>query len=98
MRRNPAAPSHVCLQHLARFPAGDHSLDAWLRELTATISEAQRDGDVDPDADPCALASLLLAVLRGIEALRKGGASIATINAAAQQRISLLPMAAHRAS
>ena len=73
------------------------TLDAWLRELTATISEAQRDGAVDPDADPRALASLLLAVLRGIEALRKAGASIATTNAAAQQAISLLPIAAHRA-
>jgi TetR/AcrR family transcriptional repressor of nem operon len=73
------------------------NLDAWLRELTATISEAQRDGDVDPDPDPRALASLLLAVLRGIEALRKGGVSTATINAAAEQAIALLPMAAHRA-
>jgi TetR/AcrR family transcriptional regulator, transcriptional repressor for nem operon len=70
------------------------TLDAWLRELTATISEAQRDGDIDPEVDPRALASLLLAVLRGIEALRKGGASVATINAAAQQAISLLPVAA----
>ena len=59
------------------------TLDVWLRELAATISEAQRDGDVDPEADPRALASLLLAVLRGIEALRKGGASVTTINAAA---------------
>jgi TetR/AcrR family transcriptional repressor of nem operon len=73
------------------------TLDSWLRELTATISEAQRDGDVDPVADPRALASLLLAVLRGIEALRKGGASVVTINAAAQQAISLLPAAAHKA-
>lgn len=70
------------------------TLDGWLRELTATISEAQRDGDIDADADPRALASLLLAVLRGIEALRKGGASVATINAAAQQAISQLPVAA----
>lgn len=68
------------------------TLDAWLRELTATIAEAQRDGDVDPGADARALASLLLAVLRGIEALRKGGASVSTINAAAQQAISLLPV------
>jgi hypothetical protein len=43
------------------------------------------------------LASLLLAVLRGIEALRKGGASVVTINAAAQQAISLLSAAAHKA-
>jgi TetR/AcrR family transcriptional regulator, transcriptional repressor for nem operon len=72
------------------------TLDTWLRELTATISEAQRDGDLDPEADPRALASLLLAVLRGIEALRKGGASVATINAAARQAIALLPVAARR--
>ena len=69
------------------------TLDGWLRELTATISEAQRDGDIDPDADPRALASLLLAVLRGMESLRKGGAAVTTINTAAQQAISLLPKA-----
>jgi TetR/AcrR family transcriptional regulator, transcriptional repressor for nem operon len=73
------------------------TLDTWLRELTATISEAQRDGDLDPDADPRALASLLLAVLRGIEALRKGGAAVTTINVAAQQAISLLPAPVHSA-
>jgi TetR/AcrR family transcriptional regulator, transcriptional repressor for nem operon len=69
------------------------TLDGWLRELTSVISEAQRDGDIDTTADPRALASLLLAVLRGIEALRKGGASVATVKAAAQQAISLLPVA-----
>jgi TetR/AcrR family transcriptional repressor of nem operon len=73
------------------------TLDTWLRELTATISEAQRDGDVDPDADPRALASLLLAIMRGNEALRKGGASVVTINAAARHAISLLPKVAHKA-
>ncbi|MGV9798067.1 TetR/AcrR family transcriptional regulator [Mycobacterium sp. NPDC003449] len=67
-----------------------HTLNLWLRELTATISEAQRDGDIDADADPRELASLLLAVLRGIEALRKGGASAATITAAGRQAITLL--------
>lgn len=72
------------------------TLDAWLRELTATISEAQREGDLDPGADPRAVASLLLAVLRGIEALRTGGASVSTINAAAGQAISLLPAAGRR--
>jgi TetR/AcrR family transcriptional regulator, transcriptional repressor for nem operon len=69
------------------------TLDTWLRELTATISEAQRDGDLYHEADPRAVASLLLAILRGIEALRKGGASVATINAAARQAIALLPAA-----
>jgi hypothetical protein len=36
------------------------------------------------------MASLLLAVLRGIEALRKGGASAATVKSAADQAIALL--------
>jgi hypothetical protein len=35
--------------------------------------------------------------LRGIEALHKGGASVATINAAVQQAISLLPAVARGA-
>jgi hypothetical protein len=36
------------------------------------------------------MASLLLAVLRGMEALRKGGASAATIKLAAEQAVALL--------
>src|SRR5580704_16729240 len=44
-----------------------------LREaLAADIKGAQRSGDIDPAADPRKLADLVLAVLRGIEALGKG--------------------------
>jgi TetR/AcrR family transcriptional regulator, transcriptional repressor for nem operon len=66
------------------------TLDTWRRELFATISEAQRDGDIPGDADPESLASMLLAVLHGIQALRQGGMSAATATAAAEQAIALL--------
>ncbi|ANI42900.1 TetR/AcrR family transcriptional regulator [Mycolicibacterium vaccae] len=66
------------------------TLDVWLRELTSVIIAAQTDGDIPPDTDAKAMASLLLAVLRGIEALRKGGASAATVKSAADQAIALL--------
>jgi TetR/AcrR family transcriptional repressor of nem operon len=66
------------------------TLDGWLRELTATISAAQTDGDIPSDSNAKSMASLLLAVLRGMEALHKGGASAATIKLAAEQAIALL--------
>ncbi|QNJ93957.1 TetR/AcrR family transcriptional regulator [Mycolicibacterium fluoranthenivorans] len=66
------------------------TLDGWLRELTATIAAAQADGDIPAGADAKALASLLLAVLRGMEALRKGGVAASTVKAAAEQAITLI--------
>lgn len=70
------------------------TLDGWLRELTATISAAQADGDIPAGTDAKSMAGLLLAVLRGMEALRKGGASAATITSAAEQAIALLAVSA----
>jgi TetR/AcrR family transcriptional regulator, transcriptional repressor for nem operon len=67
------------------------TLEAWLGELTATIAAAQRDGDLAPEANPRALASLLLTVIRGIEALRTAGTTSSTITAAVEQAIALLP-------
>jgi TetR/AcrR family transcriptional repressor of nem operon len=69
------------------------TLEAWLGELAATIAAAQGVGDLAPEADPRQLASLLLAVIRGIEALRTAGMSSATTTAAVEQAISLLPKA-----
>jgi TetR/AcrR family transcriptional regulator, transcriptional repressor for nem operon len=66
------------------------TLDGWLRELTATITAAQADGDIPAGTDARALASLLLAVLRGMEALRKGGVAASTVKAAAEQAIALI--------
>ena len=42
--------------------------------LSSAIRAAQRHGDIDGEVDAADLAGLLLAVLRGIEALGKGGA------------------------
>ncbi|MEU4098632.1 TetR family transcriptional regulator C-terminal domain-containing protein [Streptomyces sp. NPDC026673] len=39
--------------------------------LAACVKEAQREGDLDPEADPQVLGRLLLAVLHGMEFLAK---------------------------
>jgi TetR/AcrR family transcriptional regulator, transcriptional repressor for nem operon len=67
------------------------TLEAWLGELAATIAAAQGDGDLAPEANPRQLASLLLAVVRGIEALRTAGMTSTTTTAAMEQAIALLP-------
>lgn len=59
--------------------------------LTGCIAEAQRGGSLDPAADPASLASLVLAVVRGMEALRMGNAAPGVITQAAEQTIALLP-------
>lgn len=59
--------------------------------LTADIEACQRHGDIDPAADPGALAVLLLAVLRGIEALGKGGKDEAALHTVAETALAVLP-------
>lgn len=59
--------------------------------LAADIRGAQRHGDIDPAADPHQLADLVLAVLRGIEALGKAGKDQATLQAIAETAIAVLP-------
>jgi AcrR family transcriptional regulator len=62
--------------------------------LAVDIQAAQRHGDIDPTADPQQLADLILAVLRGIEALGKGGKDQAALRAIAETAISVLPRSA----
>ncbi|GAB3574227.1 hypothetical protein GCM10027445_34710 [Amycolatopsis endophytica] len=50
-----------------------------------------RHGDIDPDADPRALARLELAVLRGIEALGKAGQREASLRSIADIAPAVLP-------
>jgi len=59
--------------------------------ITTCVAAAQRAGDIDADADPAGLAGLLLAVLRGIEALGKGGRSPASLRAIADTALAVLP-------
>ena len=66
-------------------------LDGYQGDLAEAIRAAQRDGDVDPDVDPDEWALLILALLRGAEALRKGGLPPRAIVAVADQAIELLP-------
>jgi AcrR family transcriptional regulator len=72
----------------------DRALAAFteLRAVLADgIAAAQREGDLAADADPDRLATLVLAVLRGMEALGKAGADAEWVHAAAEQAITLLP-------
>jgi AcrR family transcriptional regulator len=59
--------------------------------LSSCIAGAQRAGDIKQDADPTRLAAFLLAVLRGIEALGKGGSSPDSLRAIADTALALLP-------
>lgn len=64
---------------------------AWRDELAACVAEAQRDGDVDSAQNAQALAGVLLAFMRGQEALHKGGATPTQLRAAADEMVSLIP-------
>jgi AcrR family transcriptional regulator len=66
-------------------------LDAYQHDIAEAIQVGQHDGDIDPDADPDELALLILAVLRGAEALRKGGMPPRAIVAVSEQAIALIP-------
>ncbi len=55
------------------------------------IRAAQRHGDIDPAADADGLAALVLAVLRGVEALGKAGIDADRLESAADTAIALLP-------
>jgi AcrR family transcriptional regulator len=62
----------------------------WIAELVDCIKEAQRDGAIDSEQNPLALATTVLAFMRGQEALHKGGVKSAQIKAAAEQMIALM--------
>jgi AcrR family transcriptional regulator len=66
--------------------------------LAVDIQAAQRHGDIDPAADPRHLADLVLAVLRGIEALGKAGKDQAALRAIAETAISVLPRSTEAAA
>jgi TetR/AcrR family transcriptional repressor of nem operon len=62
----------------------------WAAELTDCVKQAQRDGAIDKKQNPQALATTILAFLRGQEALHKGGVKPAQLKAAAEQMIALM--------
>ena len=71
--------------------AVEHAYAEWHAELVDCIKEAQRDDAIDKKQNPQALATTLLAFMRGQEALHKGGAKPAQIRAAADEMVSLIP-------
>jgi AcrR family transcriptional regulator len=69
------------------------TFDAIEEALVECIKGAQRAGDIDPSADGRQLAGLLLAVLRGIEALGKAGKSKSALRGIAATVLAVLPRA-----
>lgn len=59
--------------------------------LTADLEACQRNGDIDPAADAQQLASLLLTVHRGIEALGKAGIDESTLRGITETALTYLP-------
>lgn len=66
------------------------SLLRWRNQLVEVLKEAVGDGSVRSDVDVQGLATMLLAFIRGLEALGKGGAKPARITAAAEVALTLL--------
>ena len=68
--------------------------------LTTAVADcirgAQRNGDIDPDADPDDLAYLLLTIVRGTDVVGAYGHSPARLTSIAEGAFALLPRPRHR--
>ncbi|HEY3528706.1 MAG TPA: TetR/AcrR family transcriptional regulator [Nocardioides sp.] len=60
------------------------------------VRAAQRNGDLDPDADPDDLAYLLLTIVRGTDVVGAYGHSPARLTSIAESAFALLPRPRHR--
>jgi TetR/AcrR family transcriptional repressor of nem operon len=67
------------------------TVDALEELLAAEIEACQRNGDISGEADSRHLAALLLAVLRGVEALGKAGQDESKLHAIVETALALLP-------
>lgn len=65
------------------------TLRRWRGELVDCVIEAQADGAITKDVDPQALATVLLAQVRGFEALYRAGVAQDQLVAAADQVLAL---------
>ncbi|OMI35650.1 TetR/AcrR family transcriptional regulator [Streptomyces sparsogenes] len=59
------------------------------------VRAAQRNGDIDPDANPDDLAYLLLTIIRGIDVVGALGHSPARLTSIAESAFALLPRPRH---
>lgn len=66
------------------------TLRRWHGELLDCVIEAQADGAVAPEADPHAVATMLLVQVRGFESLYKAGVAQDQLVAAAEQALALV--------
>jgi TetR/AcrR family transcriptional repressor of nem operon len=81
-----------CAEHDEAVAARTRQVFRELQDhLTACVAGAQRAGDLDDGQDPAHLAGLVLAVLRGMEALGKGGAEPDTLRSIAETALAVLP-------
>ncbi len=79
--------------------ASDHEVQRLANDcfsaVRAAVAEcvraAQRNGDIDPDADPDDLAYLLLTMIRGIDVMGAAGHSPARLTSIAESAFALLP-------
>src|SRR5262245_27539265 len=81
-RMNAATAPRGCLMTMAALELGGtegevgaiirNDLRQWADALRARCDRAVRDGELPPDTDTEALASLFLAVMRGLPALNRG--------------------------
>jgi hypothetical protein len=60
------------------------------------VRAAQRNGDIDPDADPDSLAYLLLTIIRGTDVVGAYGHSPDRLTSIAESAFALLPRPRHR--
>ncbi|MDD7937864.1 TetR/AcrR family transcriptional regulator [Actinomycetospora lutea] len=68
------------------------SYDAITAILTEALARAQREGDVDPGADPAGIARAVLAAQLGVMALGRTGMDVAELDAVARSALTrLLP-------
>lgn len=82
-----------CAEHDAEIAARARQAFRELNGLlTACVAAAQRAGDIAEGHDPARLAGLLLATMRGIEALGKGGCDQADLRGIAETALAVLPV------
>ena len=74
--------------------AGD-SFSTVATAVAECVRAAQRNGDIDPDADPDDLAYLLLTIIRGSDVVGAYGYSPARLTSIAESAFALLPRPRH---